>query len=200
MTETGTTDETPADRWDMPPEPKPGTVLAGSTGVVYRREPERGWRRTDSTNRLGWHQVLADAPLVRLVPADEPRDDGPALVERDELLRTVDGLRNTLARYRGTTAMHAAARRVVDTSGVAQMDAIYALRRLLDEPTEPRTVTYDRSEDPTAGRATSALRRGVVRAARRVLDAVDAGTHTTPALADLRGAVRALDDHTGEAV
>lgn len=68
------------DRWELPAEPEVGTVVAGSSGV-YRRDPERGWRRTDSTNRLGWHQVLTDAPLVRLVPARSQAEPPLAAVD-----------------------------------------------------------------------------------------------------------------------
>lgn len=202
MTETGTTDETPADRWDvshLPPEPEPGTAVQATGGRAWVRNPGGGHQRWASgSESVSWERlVMTRGPLVRLVPAVEARDDGPALAQRDELLRTVDSLRNTVARYRGTPAMREAARKVVSaTSADERTQAVGVLGRTLDEADrESRAVA-----EPVPERSvqTSNLRRDVVRAARRVLDKVapwdePSDADLGPELNDLRRVVAELD-------
>lgn len=119
-----------ADRWELPTEPEPGTVVQGRNYVWARREGDGGWRRTGSGQTFGWTTVLADAPLTRLVPADRATD-----AERedtvDRLIRVNDALRTELVRLRDVTdgpdPDRAERRRKALRSRV-----VYEARRLLD--------------------------------------------------------------------
>lgn len=198
-----------ADRWELPPQPDPGTVVQDREGTIWTRSANgRGWVNTDGSTVAAWSTVLGLAPLVRLVPADASRTDVGTDAElrmttnqRDQLLRTVDQLRNALARYRGTPQMREAARRVVSaTSTDERMRAIDRLGTVLDLATAER-LDQDPSEfaEPALQRAVtiSNLRRNVVHIARRVLDKTAEGdtiTEATPVLGDLRYAVKTLDE------
>lgn len=72
-------DETPAeqpraDRWELAPEPEPGTVVQDRDGMLWVRDADgHSWLRGGSNRAVApWSTVLSGAPLIRLVPADEP--------------------------------------------------------------------------------------------------------------------------------
>lgn len=197
---------TPADRWELPPEPDPGTVVQDREGTIWTRSGHgRGWTNSDGSTVASWSSVLGFAPLVRLVPAEQHDAGTDAELrmvtnQRDQLLRTVDQLRNVVARYRGTPQLREAALRVVGaTSADARMRAIEKLGTVLDLGTadgihqDPGAFT-----EPMLQRAVtiSNLRRNVVHVARRVLDKAAQGAHTDLdlVLGDLRYAVKTLDE------
>lgn len=189
------TEETTVGRWEMPVEPELGAVVAGRNSVWKRRKNGAGWHRVGSDQTSGWSMVLTDAPLVRLVPADEPVKPD-ADTERDALLRTVDGLRDTLARYRGTPALRDAAKELVLAETYSASDKERSdLRRRLWAALD----TVDEEGRDTSTRA-GYLRRDVVRNARHVLDKVSSGAAPSdaelePALDALRYAMADLDEH-----
>ena len=220
MTEQSTTDESapqtpPGDRWDvsyLPPEPGPGQAVWDAEGTPWVRMKTAvyGRRWSDGVRSIAWAKLLVEhGPLVRLVPADE----------RDELLRTVDSLRNTLSRYRGTPAIRDAAKALVahqesvrDVNAVTDKrgdQLVSRLRVALEdvEPVRPRTVTYDRSAIVDGMAADAGIpersmlterRRAVVKAARRVHDCWSIGQNwPVPAdrWSDLHDALVRLDEH-----
>lgn len=192
-------DETPAerpraDRWELAPEPEPGTVVQDRNGMVWVRDTHaRGWFRGGSNRNVApWSTVLSGAPLVRLVPADEPTqvpDDVARRwrAERDE------------ARERYSTLRDAALKVVTATSAETRRATITALGHALDRVMgvgEPAPVsTHDRDAILKRAAATSDRhRKAVVSAARRVLDAVDNDSEAVLVpMTDLRNAVAALD-------
>lgn len=204
-------DETPAeqpraDRWELAPEPEPGTVVQDRNGAVWtRRMNSYGWTRAGVEGLVTWATVLSGAPLARLVPAGAAMPDADLRRVTDER----DQARANLRRYLGTRTLRDAARKVVSDYGRAwtgtnrELDnSVRALRRLLGEDdagTGPRVVTYDR--DAILERAAETLsrhRRAVVAAARRVLDAVDNDSDVDIPIFKLRAAMIAMDRHLTE--